>query len=121
VGQWCRYIPPTFVSSEISETLALSLTTVNETAVQLDWNPIDHEEATGYELYVQDPYDLGWTLEAVLPPEQTSVLADGLEPDGAYRYLVVARDPNEEVVAQSNDAQWPAAGARTLFLPLITR
>jgi len=121
VGQWCRYIPPTFVSSEISETLALSLTTVNETAVQLDWNPIDHEEATGYELYVQDPYDLGWTLEAVLPPEQTSVLADGLEPDGAYRYLVVARDPNEEVVAQSNDAQWPATGARTLFLPLITR
>jgi hypothetical protein len=122
VGQWCRYIPPAFVTSEISETLALTLTTVNDAAVQLDWNPTEHEEATGYDLYVQDPYDLGWTLEAVLPPEQTSTLVEGLEPDGTYRYIVVGRDADEVVVAQSNDVQWPAATpGRQLFLPLIQR
>lgn len=121
VGQWCRYIPPTFVSSEISETLTLTLTTVNDTAVRLDWNPTDHEESTGYELYGQAPSDLGWTLEAVLPPEQTSTRVDGLEPDDTYHYLVVARDPNEDVVAQSNDVQWPAAATQEIFLPLITR
>jgi hypothetical protein len=119
VGQWCQYIPPAFVSSEISETLFLTLTTVTDTAVQLDWNPTDHEEATGYELYVQAPYDLSWTLEVVLPPEQTSALVGNLEPDSTYRYLVVARDPNEDVVAESNSAQWPVAATRKLFLPFV--
>jgi hypothetical protein len=121
VGQWCRYIPPAFVTSEISETLTLTLTAVNDTALQFAWSPLDYEEATGYELYVQDPYDLGWTLEAVLPAEQTSARVDGLEPAGTYRYLVVARNTNEAIVAQSNDAQWPAADPRTLFLPLLKR
>jgi hypothetical protein len=47
---------------------------------------------------------------------------EGLEPDGTYRYIVVGRDADEVVVAQSNDVQWPAATpGRQLFLPLIQR
>lgn len=124
VGQWCHYIPPQQVVVDEVETLTLTATQVATGSVQLTWTPIDDTSATETVLYYQGPYDISWTRRRVIDLGESDFLVDALDP-GRHRFAVLARDGDQQYVAQSNEVTVELGeytdGEQMVFLPLVTR
>jgi hypothetical protein len=121
VGQWCHYIPPTLVTDEATEELALRITEVSDTAIQLDWTATSVEGATAYWIYRQDPVAVSWVLQEIVPLEQTSTPVTDLSTGERYHYRVVARNQEDAAVARSDAAVWVAGRGLPVYLPFIQR
>ena len=126
VGEWCNYIPIEQVLIEDIEPISLTLAMSGTNALQLEWTPTDHEDASEYRIYGQGPYDVGPIVYATTSITQTSVVANGLS-EGEYQLSVVAfSEVDEAAVAQSPTVSATVDGGtfgdmKDLFLPIILR
>jgi hypothetical protein len=126
VGQWCQYMPSAQVVITDSETLTLTASNITTDSLALGWTPTDDTSATEYWLYAQDPYAINLQFALALPLTQTGVSFTGLD-GGPYRYMVVARNEEEETIAQSGEVTVTLTGAPppsiplALHLPLVWR
>lgn len=126
VGQWCQYIPPQQVVVTETEVITLNAKALTSNSLQLEWTPTDDTSATEYWLYVQGPYDIGWKVGKILPIHE--LRTDFTELDGGnYRYMVLAHNEAQELIAQSNEVTIEISGVVTapelppLRLPLVIR
>lgn len=125
VGQWCHYIPPEQVLLDEAETITLTAQLDVQNILTLNWTPTDDESATNYWLYLDGPHDIGWKLRDTVDALQTSTLLSALAP-GLYKLQVLARNDENEFVAQSNvvAAEIPqilSPEEVAIFLPFISR
>ncbi len=118
VGQWCQYIPPMQVVVSETEMLTLTASAITTDSLQLHWTPSDDSSAIEYWLYGQDPYAIGWTVDRVLPLNDTSVAFVGLD-EGDHHYRLVARNTDQEIIALSNEVTVTMVGGVTETLPLL--
>lgn len=124
VGQWCHYIPPEQVVADEAETLALTVTFIGPGSIELSWSPTDETAATAYLLYHQGPYDISWSDRKLLPITDHSLVIKTLDA-GAHRFTLLARNANQELIAQSNEVRIEistrSGGEQTVLLPLVVR
>jgi hypothetical protein len=126
VGQWCHYIPPVQVVVSETETLSLTASAISTASLQLAWTPADDRSAIEYWLYGKDPNAIGWRMDRVIPLNESTVTLAGLD-SGDYRYVLVARNDANELIARSNEVTVTIAGAISssvatpLLLPFVMR
>jgi hypothetical protein len=124
VGQWCHYIPREQVVVDETAVITLTATISTPNRVQLAWTPSDDTTSTDYWLQRWGPYDISWTASEALPLTQTTLALSGLEP-GTHRFSLLARNPDQELVAQSNEVAVEIVAdvedELQLFLPLVRR
>ncbi len=125
VGQWCNYIPPAQLLPD--ETDALTLTAALDGANQLSlaWTATDDTSASEYALYLKDPFHVSWVLSQTLAITETNAHFAALDP-GSYQVQILARNSDEDFVAQSNAAiidvptiQPP--NEEKIYLPFVSR
>jgi hypothetical protein len=125
VGQWCHYIPPMQVVVSETEQLSLTVGAVTTDSLQLNWTPTDDTSAIEYWLYGQDPYAIGLQVEQVIPIGKSNIAFAALDA-GDYRYMIVARNSEQETIAQSNEVTVTITGGVPvdehiwLLLPFVT-
>jgi hypothetical protein len=100
-----------------SETLTLTASNITTDSLQLGWTPTDDTSATEYWLYAQDPYAINLQFALALPLTQTGITFAALD-GGPYRYMVVARNEEEETIAQSGEVTVTLTGAPPISVPL---
>ena len=127
VGTWCHYIPPQRFTLDDAEPLTLTVSLVEPPGdtpqLTLDWTATDDIEATDYHIFLRGPFDIGPTLQAVVPLDETSFTLAA--PDaGEYEFAVLAPDATETFVAASNTVTYTVdvvEPARRILLPLVSR
>jgi hypothetical protein len=119
VGEWCRYIPPTLVAEEEAEHLPLTVAPAGIGALRLSWPLAAAEDVEAYSVYIDGPAELGWTLSAVLNPDQTGVVLRDLFPGATYRLRVVAANADGVTRAVSLEARAVTPDVERIYLPLM--
>lgn len=125
VGAWCHYIPAEQVLLAETEVLTLTATLTAADAIAIDWTPTDDTSAIEYRIDQVGPYDISWQVRDTVGTAQTAAVFATLVP-GDYRFRVLARNGDNEFVAQSNEVLMtvpatPPATDWRLFLPLVNR
>lgn len=122
IGAGCNYTPPVQRTSEVTETLALTLTAADN-LLHLQWTPTSNDDASSYWLLVRKPDGYGWVVQESFPLAQTTYQVQKPTVTGApYEFMVSAQDATGLIVAQSNQASYGAATLTDrLFLPLVGR
>lgn len=121
LGEWCHYMPPPLVTSDITETLALTITPMGNT-LQLSWSQTNDDSATAYWILTRKTDNRNWLVLDSVPLTQLSYTV--LQPAAGtrYQFSVVAEDESGLVVAEANAATYtaPDVGKR-LYLPYVQR
>ena len=93
-----------------SPAAALTITTVSQTALRLDWsvNPSQQFPQTGFEVYQASQSGGPYTLIGLLGANAVTTTATGLNPGGKYYYLVRAVN-GSAAAAASNEASGTTA------------
>jgi hypothetical protein len=122
VGSWCHYTPPVQLTSEVTETLTLTLTAETDT-LQFYWSPTSHEQASEYWLLAQSA-DFNWQLVETFALTQTSYLVQRPAADQSYEFKLEARSAEGLIVAHSAVLAYapvtPTPEQR-VYLPLVGR
>lgn len=118
VGQWCHYIPPAIVTTDETEAISLTVTAAGPNSATLNWTETTDERAVGYQLLVNGPNVIGWTIREMFPVSQTTFTQEGLTGNTAYQLQILAVDAAGTVLEQSNEAVWLE---QVVALPLIIR
>lgn len=120
IGEWCQYIPPALVTSEVTETLALALSP-GSTDLSLNWTPTTDDDATAYWILVRRASDVSWTVLDTVELSQTSYTTTLPDPATTDAYQVLAQDPLGVTKAQSNEADYSTApNEQRVYLPLLS-
>jgi hypothetical protein len=125
VGAWCHYIPPAVVVTGTVEAISLTVSAVDEsgTALRLNWTESNDDTASGYEIYMQGPFDIDWVLLAAPPLTEPFFIHEPLERSATYRYMVLARGV-DGFVAQSKQVEWSVPATepeQRIYVPISRR
>jgi len=123
LGEWCHYMPPPLVTSDITETLALTVTPTGNT-IQLQWSATDNDSANAYWILARKTDKRNWIVLASVPLTQTSYIVLQPPPGGSYQLSVVAEDEAGLVLAQANAAAYTAPIPEVdqrIYLPYVQR
>ncbi len=125
VGQWCNYIPPAQVLPDDTEPLTLTLALDDANQLSLAWTPTDDTSASAYDLYLKDPFHVSWVLTQTVAITQTNAHFPTLDP-GSYEVQILARNSDEEFVAESNAAAIDVPtiqppNEEKIYLPFVSR
>lgn len=123
IGDDCNYTPPVQLTSEVTETLTLTLTTSSD-LIDFTWSATTNETATNYWLLVRKPDSFGWIVQASLALTQTTYQVQKPPLAGEpYEFTVVAQDESGLIVAQSSAVRYGAVDSanQQLYLPILLR
>jgi len=124
VGEWCQYSPPSLVSGDVTEDLALSLTP-EDNALRLGWSATAAANASDYWIRGKGSDSVSWVLVAAVEvaAAQAEVLSYSVPappPGESWTYLVTAQDEYGITLAQSNEAGYTSPPEpSSLYLPLL--
>ncbi|MFN8494821.1 MAG: clostripain-related cysteine peptidase [Caldilineaceae bacterium] len=121
LGEWCHYMPPPLVTSDITETLELTVTPVNHT-LQFSWSATNNDAATAYWILTRKSDNRNWLVLDSVPITQTTYAVLQPRAGANYQFAVIAEDEDGLVVAQAAAITYaaPASGIR-LYLPYVQR
>lgn len=123
LGEWCHYMPPALVTSDITETLDLSVTPVDNT-LQLSWSATNNDAATAYWILTRKSDNRNWLVLDSVPITQTNYTVLKPRAGTNYQFAVVAEDEDGLVLAQAAAITYAAPPANTgvsLYLPYVQR
>lgn len=118
VGQWCHYIPPAIVTTDETEVISLTVTAAGVNSATLNWTETTDERAVGYQLFINGPNVIGWTIRETFPVSQTTFIQENLTGNTEYEFQILAVDAAGTALEQSNEAVWLE---QAVVLPLILR
>jgi hypothetical protein len=122
VGLWCSYVPPVQLTSEVTETLALSVSVISD-VVQLSWSATSNETATDYWLLARSA-DLNWVVIETFPLTQTTYAVLPPADGETYQFRVEARNEESIIVAHSATVQQKTPDTdleKRIYLPVVER
>ncbi len=123
IGEWCHYMPPPLVTSDVTETLALTVTPMVNT-LQISWSKTSNDAATAYWLLARKTDNRNWMVLATVPLTQTNYTVLQPATGNSYQFSVVAEDETGLVLAKANAATYtapPPAVDKRIYLPYVQR